>query len=142
VIWQGILELNSEFLYNNTEASETSLDVLGLLVLERKDGFLDWAESLLRNILELRFVGLKSDEEVLFHLDLVLLHEHNGLFHWVNLGNSLVLDHLDIAKVSHDRHELSLFSIGLIGLGHNLDTLGNIGDELLDVLDLLSGVVE
>jgi hypothetical protein len=50
----------------------------------------------------LRLVSLKSDEEVLLHLDLMLLHKHNGLFHWVNLISGLIFDHLAITEVSHD----------------------------------------
>jgi len=51
MVGECVLELNSEFLNNDTKAGKSSLDVLSLLVLEGKDRFLDGTESLLRNFL-------------------------------------------------------------------------------------------
>jgi len=142
VVRQSVLELDSELLHDDAEASQTSLNVLRLIVLEGQDGLFDGAECFLGDVLELGLASFKSDEEVLLHLDLMLLHEHDSLLHGVNLRNSFVLDHLDITQVSHDGHELVTLGGGLVRLGHDFDTFRNVSDELLDVLDLHRGVVE
>lgn len=53
VIRKSILEFDSEFLYKNTESSQTTLDVLGLLVLEGKNAFLYWAKCFFGYFLKL-----------------------------------------------------------------------------------------
>ena len=90
----------------------------------------------------MRLAGLNGNKEILVHFDLMFLHEHDSLLHGVNLVESLVFDDFDVSQVSHDAHELLLLSVGFVGLGHNLDTFGNVVDELLDVLDLLGSVVQ
>ena len=108
------------------EAGEAGLNVLGLLVLKRQDGLLDWAEGLLRDINELRLVVLQKDEVVIVHLDLVLLQQENSLFHRLDLGKSLVLDGLDITEVSHHLHEQLLLLLSVVGAGNNLDAVRHI----------------
>jgi hypothetical protein len=66
----------------------------------------------------------------------VLLKEHDGLLHWLDLVESSVTDHLDVSNVLHDFHEERLLFLGLSTLWDDLDTDGNIVDEVLDVLDL------
>ena len=58
MVGEGVLELNSELLHNDTKASKSTLDVLGFLVLEGKDRFLDGTEGLLRNLLQLGLISL------------------------------------------------------------------------------------
>jgi len=142
VIGQSVLELNSELLNNNTESGKSSLDVLSLLILKGQDTLLNWTKSLLGNFLKLGFVSLKSYQEVFLHLDLMLLHEHNGLFHWVDLFEGFLFNHLDITQVSHDGHKLGFFSFRLVRLGHNFDAFADVVNELIDVLDLAHCVVK
>lgn len=137
-----VAELNSEFLNNDTEASETSLDVFGLSVLEGKDRFLNWTESLFSNVFKAGLVGFKNNEEIFLHLDLVLLHKHDSLFHWLDHIKSLIFDHLDITEVSHYSHKSGTLSRRLVTLRYNFDTFRNISDELFNVSNLLSGIVE
>jgi hypothetical protein len=72
----------------------------------------------------------------------MLLHEHNSLFHRVNLFDGQVLNHLDVTEMSHNLHENGLLSSGIRVLGNNFDAFGDLVDEVVDVLDLLHGVVE
>jgi hypothetical protein len=72
----------------------------------------------------------------------MLLHEHNSLFHRVNLFDGQVLNHLDVTEMSHNLHENGLLSSGIRVLGNNFDAFSDLVDEVVDVLDLLHGVVE
>lgn len=105
VVWHGCLECLSVLSDGDLELSKSVLDVTGLLVLERKDGFLDWSKSFLADFDQSSLGVFKLDEEILFHLELMLLKEHDGLFHWLNRVKSSSLDHLDVSEVSHDLHE-------------------------------------
>jgi hypothetical protein len=72
----------------------------------------------------------------------MLLHEHNSLFHRVNLFDGQVLNHLDVTEMRHNLHENGLLSSGIRVLGNNFDAFSDLVDEVVDVLDLLHGVVE
>jgi hypothetical protein len=142
VIWHGLLEFLSVLSDGDLELSKSVLDVTGLLVLERKNGLLNWSESFLADFDQSSLGVLKLDEEVLLHRELMLLEEHDVLFHWLNGSKSSLLDHLDISEVGHDLHEEFLLLLSLSGGWENFDTLGDLALEFLDVLDLLNGVVQ
>ena len=136
----GLLELDSKFSNFLLEVQQLLLNVAGFLVLEGQDGFLNGAQGTLRDLNELGLAVLKFHEEVFFHLDTMFLEEHNGLLHGLNLIEGAVLDHLDITEVSHYLHEDFLLTLGLAALRDHLDAIGNLIDELLDVVDLSNGV--
>jgi len=118
-----VRELNAELLHFDREASKASLNVLSLLVLKRKNSFLDGTESSLRDIDELRLVVLEEHKVVIVHLDLMFLQEKNSLFHGLNLGKSLILNGLNITQVSHNLHEELLVLLSGVGIGNNLDAI-------------------
>jgi len=142
VVGARLLELNSEFSDLFLEVQELLLDVSSFLVLKGQDSFFDGAESALRNFNELGLAVLKLNKEVFFHLDTVLLEEHNSLFHGLNLVESTILDHLNITEVSHDLHENLLLALGLAALWDHLDAVGNLIDELLDIVNFSYGIGE
>jgi hypothetical protein len=72
----------------------------------------------------------------------MFLQELNGLFHWLNSLKGAVLDLFNITKMSHDFHQKLLIIFGVGSDWKLLDTLVNIFDEVVDVLDLLYSVVE
>lgn len=142
VVWHGCLECLSVLSDGDLELSKSVLDVTGLLVLERKDGFLDWSKSFLADFDQSSLGVFKLDEEILFHLELMLLKEHDGLFHWLNRVKSSSLDHLDVSEVSHDLHEEFFLLLRLSRLWENFDALRNLALEFLNVFDLLNSVVQ
>lgn len=142
MVWHGCLECLSVLSDGDLELSKSVLDVTGLLVLERKDGFLDWSKSFLADFDQSSLGVFKLDEEILFHLELMLLKEHDGLFHWLNRVKSSSLDHLDVSEVSHDLHEKFLLFLRLSRLWENFDALRNLALEFLNVFDLLNSVVQ
>lgn len=142
VIWHGGLEFLSILSDGDLELSKSVLDVTGLLVLEWKNGFLNWSKSFLADFDQSSLGVLKLDKEVLVHLELMLFKEHDGLFHWLDGVKGSSLDHLDISEVGHDLHEEFLLLLRLGGGWENFDALRNLALEFLDVFDLLNGVVK
>lgn len=105
MVWAIILELIPEFLNSHSESAEALLNITSFLVLERQNLLFDWSEGLLADIYQRSLGVLELDQEILFHLQLMLFQEHDGLFHWLYLVESSVSDHFDISDVFHDLHE-------------------------------------
>ena len=72
----------------------------------------------------------------------MLFEERNNLFHWFNLIESSVFDHLNISKVSHDSHEEFFVGFLFSSLWKNFDTGWNFFNEGFNVLDFLNSVVK
>lgn len=97
VVWAVLLEVHSVFSNLDLKLSKSILDVSCFLVLKRKDSFFDWSERLLTDVDKGCLGVLKLNEEIFVHLKSMLFKEKNGLFHWLNLIESSILDHLDIS---------------------------------------------
>ena len=97
VVWAVLLEVHSVFSNLDLKLSKSILDVSCFLVLKRKDSFFDWSERLLTDVDKGCLGVLKLNEEIFVHLKSMLFKENNGLFHWLNLIESSILDHLDIS---------------------------------------------
>tara|TARA_B110001469_G_C9600181_1_gene298188 strand:- start:638 stop:934 length:297 start_codon:yes stop_codon:yes gene_type:complete len=72
----------------------------------------------------------------------MLFKERNNLFHWFDLIECSVFDHLDISKVSHYSHKELFVRFLLSSLWEHFDTCGNFIDESFNVLNFLNSVVE
>jgi len=72
----------------------------------------------------------------------MFLKEGNNLFHWLNLIESSVFNHLDISKVSHDSHKELFVRFLLCSLWKYFDTGCNFIDESFNILDFLNSVVK
>jgi len=136
VVWAVVLEVNSEFLNRHVEFAESLLDVSSFLILKRKDLLLDWSHGFLTDVDQGSLGVLKLNQEVFVHLELMLLQEHDGLFHWLDLIESSITDHFDISNVLHDFHEELFLLLGLGTLWNDFDANGNIVNEVLNVLNL------
>jgi hypothetical protein len=73
VLWAVVLEVQSELLDLDVEFAESLLDVASFLILKRKDLLLDWPHGFLTDVNQGSLGVLKLDQEVLVHLELVLL---------------------------------------------------------------------
>ena len=72
----------------------------------------------------------------------MLFKERNNLFHWFNLIESSVFDHLNISKVSHDSHEELFIRFLLSSLWKYFDTGCNFLNESFNVLYFFNSVVK
>jgi hypothetical protein len=86
-----LLELDSELSNLLLEVKKLFLDISSLLILKRENGLLNWSKSLLADFNELSLAVLKLDEEVLLHLNTMLLEKHDSLLHGLNLFKSAIL---------------------------------------------------
>ena len=137
-----LLELDSELSNFTSEFIELLLDVSSLLVLKGKNSFLYWSKSLLADFDELSLTVLEFHNEILLHLNSVLLEKHYGLFHGINFIEGAVFDHLYVSEVSHHLHEDLLLALGFRSFRDDFDSVRNLIDELLNVCDLSNCVVE
>jgi hypothetical protein len=72
----------------------------------------------------------------------MFLQKLNGLLHWLNGFKSSVLDLLNITEMCHDLHQ-QLFVLRWVGTFRQLpDSLINVFDKVVDVLNLLDGIVK
>lgn len=72
----------------------------------------------------------------------MLLKEDNSGFHWLNLVESSVFNHLDISEDSHDLEEKSSIRFLINTSWKNLNSIGDFLNEVLNVLDLLHSVIK
>lgn len=72
----------------------------------------------------------------------MLFKERNNLFHWFNLIESSIFDHLNISKVSHNSHEELLIRFLFSSLWKNFDSGRNFLNESFDILYFLNSVVK
>ena len=139
------LELHSVFEYLDLERTNSNLNVVRLLGLERQDGLFDGSEGIVSGVIELGPGVLNGDEEIDAlgdaDVNVVFLEELNGVSQLREALNGLILDLSHVSQVGHDLSEDLLITIGLKVLGEFLNSSFDFVDETLDVCKLLRGVI-
>lgn len=103
MIWQIFHKLVAVFEYTFLKVLLTQFEGCGFLLLHVEDVLLDMAKGPLRDLNQRRLRVLE-DDKVVRDLD-VLLEQQHSLLQRFNLIQSALLDHLDIAQMSHHGHK-------------------------------------
>jgi hypothetical protein len=72
----------------------------------------------------------------------MLFQKLNGLFHRLNGLKSAIFDLFDVTEMSHDFHQEFLVSLGIRALWQFLDSLVDIFDEVVNILNLFHCVIK
>lgn len=143
--WQLRLEFLSVVQYLDLELTNTEFNVVRLLGLKWKDSFLDRSESVVSCVIQLSSGILDGHKKINAlgdrDINVVLLKKLDGVAKSGESLNSLLLDLGHVSQVCHHLREKRLISLRLKIFGENFDAVSHILDKILNVSELLGGVL-